>query len=207
VDSTSVRADAVAPDTARSPADAVAPDTARPFADADGLETIPVPTGDAAAEAISVRADVVASDRGGPRADVTARGDTAPRADVAVRDALVEAPDAEAPPCQVAGPATLVRLTPLELKTILASSEDPYLINVKGTSIANIPGTDAVLANDVPGIEKLVGGDLCANIILYCRSGVTSQSVASQLIAKGYQRIRDLEGGIGAWTDAGYPTE
>jgi rhodanese-related sulfurtransferase len=100
-----------------------------------------------------------------------------------------------------------VHLTPLELKTLLDGGEDPFLINVKGSSIKNIPGTDAVLASDVPGIEALVKNDLCANIVLYCRSGATSQTVGSQLIAKGYRRVRDLAGGITAWEAAGYPTE
>jgi rhodanese-related sulfurtransferase len=100
-----------------------------------------------------------------------------------------------------------IHLTPLQLKTLLDGGEDPFLINVKGTSIKNIPGTDAVLASDVPGIEELVKHDLCANIVIYCRSGVTSQSVGSQLIAKGYKRVRDLDGGINAWEAAGYPSQ
>jgi len=104
------------------------------------------------------------------------------------------------------GTATLVRLSPLELKTLLDGVENPFLINVKGEAIGKIPGTDAVLVSDLPGIETLVGGDLCANIILYCQSGNTSQAVAAQLIAKGYRRIRDLTGGISAWKTAGYPT-
>ena len=141
------------------------------------------------------------------RADATALRDASPPADAVAADTLVEDPAVEVLPCQVTEPVTLVHLTPLELRTILDSSEDPYLINVKGTSIANIPGTDAVLVNDVPGIEALVGGDLCADIILYCRSGNTSQTVGNELIANGYLHVRDLEGGITAWTAAGYPTE
>jgi rhodanese-related sulfurtransferase len=101
---------------------------------------------------------------------------------------------------------TFKHLSPLELKTLLDGGEDPYLINVKGTSISSIPGTDAVLADDIPGIEALVKHDPCANIVIYCRSGGISQSVGTQLIAKGYRRVRDLAGGIIAWSAAGYPT-
>jgi rhodanese-related sulfurtransferase len=130
------------------------------------------------------------------------------RQDAAILDAVSAAPDADKSGCKAdGGPASLVRLSPLELKTLLAGSEDPYLINVKGASIGTIAGTDAVLVNDIAGIETLVGHDLCANIILYCQSGNTSSSVAAQLLAKGYQRIRDLAGGITAWKNAGYPTE
>jgi rhodanese-related sulfurtransferase len=189
-DATSIRADAVVADAVAA-GDDLAPDTSQ----------------DAAPEAASTRADAVAPDRDRSRSDATVQADTSPRADAVSADTQVEDPDVEALPCQLSGPATLVHLTPLELKTILDGSDDPYLINVKGTSIANIPGTDAVLANDIPGIEALVGGNLCADIILYCRSGNASQTVGNQLIAKGYLRVRDLEGGIIAWTAAGYPTE
>jgi phage shock protein E len=134
-----------------------------------------------------------------------------PDATLAKTDTL---PDTSTPRADAAGPDSatcaqepFVHLTPLELKTLLDGGEDPFLINVKGSSIKNLPGTDAVLANDVPGIEALVKNNVCANIILYCRSGATSQSVGSQLIAKGYRRVRDLAGGIIAWEAAGYPTE
>jgi rhodanese-related sulfurtransferase len=59
---------------------------------------------------------------------------------------------------------------------------------------------------DVAGIESLVKHDPCANIVIYCRTGVTSQSVGSQLVADGFKHVRDLAGGITAWQDAGYPT-
>jgi rhodanese-related sulfurtransferase len=197
------KADALAQDAKLDRADAIAPDAARGSADADGGDAISVGNEDASPDVAPRRSDALTVDGAPARADTMVLADTSPRA-----DALVEEPDAEALLCKATGtPATLVRLSPQELKTILDGSEDPYLINVKGTSIPNIPGTDAVLASDVAGIEALVGGNLCADIILYCRSGNTSQTVAAQLIAKGYLKVRDLEGGIGAWTDAGYPTE
>jgi rhodanese-related sulfurtransferase len=142
------------------------------------------------------------------RADGATIGDASLRADTQTLDGLGGAPEAAVLACTIVNPTPpMGHLSPKELKAILDSSEDAFLINVKGTSIANIPGTDAVLASDVPGIEALVGGKLCANIILYCRSGATSQTVGKQLVAKGYQHVRDLSGGINAWTAAGYPTE
>jgi rhodanese-related sulfurtransferase len=203
-DATQSRTDAVDVTVVR--ADAVAPDADRISADA--LDTVPDSGKDARPEAAAGRTDAVASDSARPRADVATVADTSPRGDAVVPDTLVEDPDAETLPCQASvEPVTMGRLTAQELKAILDGPEDPYLINVKGTSIANIPGTDAVLVSDVPGIEELVGGNLCADIILYCRSGNTSQMVGAELIAKGYLKVRDLEGGIGAWTAAGYPTE
>jgi rhodanese-related sulfurtransferase len=127
--------------------------------------------------------------------------------DALLPDTLAPRQDAQAPDAAAAcAAAAFSHLSPLELKTLLDSGEDPFLINVKGTSISQIAGTDATLVGDIPGIETLVNHDLCANIVLYCLSGGTSQSIGSQLIAKGYKRVRDLAGGITAWKAAGYPT-
>jgi rhodanese-related sulfurtransferase len=184
------------PDAAQTRADVVIPDTA-------------LSGRDAARDSAALSPDTwVVVDSTPPRADTAVRGDAALRVDTLAPDSAVKPSDAEMLACTIVDPAPAMgHLSPKELKAILDSSEDPYLINVKGTSIANIPGTDAVLASDVPGIEALVGGKLCANIILYCRSGATSQTVGNQLVAKGYQHVRDLSGGINAWTAAGYLTE
>jgi rhodanese-related sulfurtransferase len=180
------------PDAYQARADLVAPDTAS--------------SKDTGHEAAAIQTDTLVVDSAPSRSDTASNGDTSPRLDALAPDSVVKG-DATAA-CNPVTPAPpLGHLTAKELKAILDSSEDVYLINVKGSSIANIPGTDAVLASDVPGIEALVGKNLCANIIIYCRSGVTSQNVGNQLVAKGYQHVRDLSDGITAWTAAGYPTE
>lgn len=178
------------PDATQTRADLAVPDTA----------------GNAGPEVAVVPVDAMVVDSAPARLDTATNGDTSPRLDALSPDSAIKG-DATAA-CNPVTPAPpLAHLTAKELKTILDSSEELYLINVKGSSIANIPGTDAVLASDVPGIEALVKKDLCANIIIYCRSGVTSQNVGDQLVAKGYQHVRDLSGGINAWTAAGYATE
>jgi rhodanese-related sulfurtransferase len=161
---------------------------------ADAAKT-DVPAAEAAAEA-------------GSNQDAAVLADAQLSTDAAGVDTGFGAGDATASTCNLdGGPVSLVRLSPLELKTILASSENPYLFNVKGNSIPNIPGTDGVFASDAPSVEKAVGGDRCADIIVYCRSGVISQQVSAKLIADGYRRVRDLTGGILAWQAAGYPTQ
>ena len=163
---------------------------------------------EAGREDVAIPTDTrVAADSTPLPTDTASRGDALLRADVGLPDTRVTEPDADLLACQLVEPTPpLGNLTPQQLKAILDSGEDVYLINVKGTSIANIPGTDAVLANDVAGIETFVGGRLCANIIIYCRTSSTSQSVGNQLVAKGYQNVRHLSGGITAWTAAGYAT-
>jgi rhodanese-related sulfurtransferase len=178
----------------------------------DGAATRPDTTGSVPVDATGPGPDTAlpGSDTGLP--DLPHRDTREPLAsDTRLPDTQPSPRDAQAPEagfhCPAdAGPAVLGHLTPLALKTLLDDGEDPFLINVKGAAIGQIPGTDAVLVGDLPGIEALVGGDLCANLVLYCQSGNTSQTVGAQLIAKGYRRVRDLAGGMTAWKAAGYPT-
>jgi rhodanese-related sulfurtransferase len=181
------------PDAAQAKSDLAAPDAS------SGPK-------DSAREASPVATDATA-DSTPPGPDTAVRGDALPVGDTHLPDGQIKTSDGATACNPSETPATMGHLTAQELKAILDSAENPYLINVKGSTIANIPGTDAVLANDVAGIEALVKKDFCADIILYCRSGATSQSVGTQLIAKGYQRVRDLKDGIGTWTAAGYATE
>lgn len=182
----------VAPDLPVDSADTAGPETA----DATGPET---KTPDVASRKEDAAVpDALPPDAALPKADTRLADVVSPGADTVAPDSKAGAACAQEP---------FVHLSPSELKSLLDGGEDPFLINVKGSSIKNIPGTDAVLASDVPGIEALVKNDVCANIVLYCRSGGTSQTVGSQLITKGYRRVRDLAGGITAWEAAGYPTE
>jgi rhodanese-related sulfurtransferase len=207
-DTATLRADVLANDTVPVLADAEARDIAPARADAGAMETAPVRADVPGPEVAVIRADALVPDAESPRPDVAPFDDASPRSDTGGPEAAVPGGDAASSGCKLdGGAAAFVHMTPLELKTLLDGSEDPFLINVKGTSIGQISGTDAVLVNDIPGIEARVGGDLCADIILYCQSGGTSQSVGTQLIAKGYVHVRDLAGGITAWKAAGYPTQ
>lgn len=44
-------------------------------------------------------------------------------------------------------------------------------------------------------------------VYVYCHSGVRSVRAANMLVKAGFTRIENVQGGIVAWKDAGYPVE
>jgi rhodanese-related sulfurtransferase len=56
-------------------------------------------------------------------------------------------------------------------------------------------------------IEKLEGRNKEAVIVCQCRSGKRSLQAATMLQGEGYENLFNLEGGILAWMDEGYPTQ
>jgi rhodanese-related sulfurtransferase len=59
--------------------------------------------------------------------------------------------------------------------------------------------------DDQGDIGACLGHDPCADVVLYCLRGVRSAGVADALVARGYRRVRVLEGGVTPWEAAGYP--
>ena len=97
-----------------------------------------------------------------------------------------------------------------ELRERLASEPRPFVIDVGSTLAHNarphIPGAvlldlDAIArSDDFPGDRDIV-------IYCACPNEESARRGAQLLMQKGYQRVRPLQGGIDAWTSAGYPVE
>lgn len=95
------------------------------------------------------------------------------------------------------GPAGLARM--LETKDFpLINVHVPYEGEIEPTDLF-IPYTE-IGAN----LDKLPA-DKNARIVLYCRSGSMSAIAARELVANGYTDVWNLDGGMIAWQDAGYP--
>jgi phage shock protein E len=104
-----------------------------------------------------------------------------------------------------AGWNTLARLSPAAAADLMATI-DPIVINVHIPYEGDIPGTDTSIPyNNVNAIDTYLRQDHCAEILLVCKGGGMSKSAGDQLIKLGYLRVRDLAGGMEAWTAAGYP--
>jgi sulfur-carrier protein adenylyltransferase/sulfurtransferase len=88
-----------------------------------------------------------------------------------------------------------------ELKQRREAGEDVLVLDVREPweyQIANIGGK-LIPQNDVP--QKLSELDRNREIVVQCKSGTRSQRIAEFLAQNGYANVKNLAGGITAWTD------
>ena len=104
----------------------------------------------------------------------------------------------------VAG-GSYTNVTPAQLKQMLAA-KDFVLINVHIPYAGEIAQTDAFIPYDAveQNIAKFPAGKN-AKIFLYCSSGRMSAIAGETLVKLGYTNIWNLDGGMSAWENAGFP--
>ena len=95
-------------------------------------------------------------------------------------------------------------ITPQTLKSWLGD-KDFLLVNVAVPYVGEIESTDEFIPlNEIEGrLDAFPQRD--AKIVVYCRSGATSAEAARKLVRLGYSDVWNLEGGMMAWQEAGYP--
>lgn len=95
-------------------------------------------------------------------------------------------------------------ITPQQLKTKLDNS-DTFLLDVHIPEQTHIDGTDQFIdyTQISENIDKLPE-DKNTEIVVYCRSGSMSKQASEELSNLGYTNIKNLEGGVIGWKDAGY---
>lgn len=86
--------------------------------------------------------------------------------------------------------------TPAEFNS--SHIEGATLIPVTNSGGSNLSSDQLLEAriNEVPRDKK---------ILVYCRTGHRSTAASNILVAAGYSDVYNMEGGITAWTVAGYP--
>jgi adenylyltransferase/sulfurtransferase len=90
----------------------------------------------------------------------------------------------------------------VELKAKIDRGDDFVLIDVREPHeyrICNIPGARLIPLGEFP---KRVGElDAASDIVIHCRSGVRSAKACAVLRQAGFQHVRNVVGGILAWSD------
>ena len=83
----------------------------------------------------------------------------------------------------------------------LASETPPVLLDVREpweAEVAVIPGSTLIPLGELG--DRISELDPAASVVVYCHSGVRSQYAARQLSGAGFEHVRNLTGGIDAWS-------
>ncbi len=92
-------------------------------------------------------------------------------------------------------------ITPLELKQRLDKGEVIALVDVREpweNSLARIEGSTLIPLGTLPqSLEQL---DRSREIVVYCHHGMRSADAAGFLLQQGFANVKNLVGGIDAWS-------
>jgi rhodanese-related sulfurtransferase len=92
----------------------------------------------------------------------------------------------------------------------MLENKDFVFVNVHIPFEGDIADTDLSIPYDqVTEAANLaqLPADKDAKVVLYCRSGRMSAIAAEALLKEGYTNLWNLDGGMVAWEQAGYPIE
>jgi Dinucleotide-utilizing enzymes involved in molybdopterin and thiamine biosynthesis family 2 len=100
-----------------------------------------------------------------------------------------------------AAPGRAGEITPSGLASLIEANERVVLIDVREPyewQIGRIPTARLI---PLRTLTQGVGGiDTDADIVVYCHHGARSEAAANALVAMGFQRVRNLVGGIDRWS-------
>jgi len=88
----------------------------------------------------------------------------------------------------------------------MLENKDFPMINVHIPYEGEIENTDLFIPfNEVAQNLDKLPADKDARVVLYCRSGSMSATAARELVSLGYTDVWNLDGGMIAWRQAGFP--
>lgn len=97
----------------------------------------------------------------------------------------------------------------------LNAAEFNALVNVDGVVVLDVRTPEEFASGHLPDAinidlnssqfaEEISKLDQSATYAIYCRSGNRSRAALESMQAGGFEYVHHLEGGIGAWQEAGY---
>ena len=93
-------------------------------------------------------------------------------------------------------------ITVTELKTKLDSGDNIFVLDVREPhefDIAHLEGTTLIPLGQLPNrVNELNSAD---DIVVHCKSGMRSAKAVRFLQQAGFQKVKNLKGGILAWSD------
>jgi adenylyltransferase/sulfurtransferase len=98
-------------------------------------------------------------------------------------------------------------IDPLEVKAKLDRHDDFVLIDVREPheyQICKIPGSKLIPLGDLP--KRVNELDSSVEIVAHCKSGMRSAKACDFLRQAGFRKVKNMKGGILAWSDTVDPT-
>lgn len=96
----------------------------------------------------------------------------------------------------------LEEVTPAELRRRLDEADPPLLVDVRTyeeRELARIePSLHIPLQEFLDRAPREIPGE--AEVVVYCHSGMRSAQATMWLLANGWPNVRNLQGGIDAWS-------
>ena len=92
-------------------------------------------------------------------------------------------------------------ITVLELKSLMDNESNITVLDVREpfeVAIAKIPNTIHIPMREVP--NHLNEFDKDSDIIVHCKSGVRSEKICKLLIENNFKSVKNLKGGVIAWS-------
>ncbi len=91
-------------------------------------------------------------------------------------------------------------ISPEQLRESLAADRKPVVVDVRDPwelALSRVAGTVDIPMGAIP--DRLGEIDRTRDVVVICRSGGRSRSVAQFLVQQGYPSVANLTGGILAW--------
>jgi rhodanese-related sulfurtransferase len=98
-------------------------------------------------------------------------------------------------------------ITPRELKERLEKGDKPFLLDVREPweyALAKLDGSHLIPLGTLP--QSLAKLDRNTEIVAYCHHGMRSADAAGFLFQQGFTTVKNLIGGIDAWSVQVDPT-
>jgi molybdopterin/thiamine biosynthesis adenylyltransferase/rhodanese-related sulfurtransferase/molybdopterin converting factor small subunit len=117
-------------------------------------------------------------------------------------------PEPAAAPAQTASAAAGWEITPVELKKRIDAGEELLIVDVREPNeyqINRIPGSVLIPLGELPRRYQELDPD--REIVLHCKMGGRSAKAQDYLRTVGFNRTKNLKGGILSWIDQVDPTQ
>ena len=125
-------------------------------------------------------------------------------------------PSATPPPQSTTSVSTQPQsVSQLAYKTISVSDASAMIQSSPNLVILDVRTADEYAQGHLKGAINIPLSDLPVQIgeldrnrpiLIYCRTGVRSAQASTILVNAGFTQVYDMEGGLNAWINAGYPT-